>query len=133
MEDALRDGLAGISGTEDLEATHHLPDDEATRMLATGSRPRRPLQPLAEDPPSRRMATRPAPSRRQPAPQRQKSGGAGKWVALLLVIILIAAGAIAYQAMNGGGTQQVELKSDVRGNVDDAVQSFKDLVENNTR
>src|SRR4051794_4428703 len=34
MEDALRDGLAGISHTvEDLEATHFLPDDESTRML----------------------------------------------------------------------------------------------------
>jgi serine/threonine protein kinase len=132
MEDALRDGLAGISGTEDLEATHHMADDEATRMFATGTRPRRPLQPVAEDPPSRRMATRPAPSRRQPAPQRQKSGGAGKWVALLLVIILIAGGAVAYQTINSG-SKQVELNSEVRGNVDDAVQSFKDLVEQNTR
>jgi serine/threonine protein kinase len=133
MEDALRDGLAGISGTEDLEATHHMDDDEATRMLATGTRPRRPLQPVDEEPSSRRTAARPAPSRRQPAPQRQKSGGAGKWVALLMVIVLIAAGAIAYQAVSGGGTKQVELNSDVGGNVDDAVQSFKDLVDSNTR
>jgi serine/threonine-protein kinase len=133
MEDALRDGLAGISGTEDLEATHHMDDDEATRMLATGTRSRRPLQPVDEEPSSRRTAARPAPSRRQPAPQRQKSGGAGKWVALLMVIVLIAAGAIAYQAVSGGGTKQVELNSDVGGNVDDAVQSFKDLVDSNTR
>jgi eukaryotic-like serine/threonine-protein kinase len=135
MEDALRDGLAGISGTEDLEATHMLPDDEATRMLSTGTRerPRRPLQPVAEEPPPRRTTARPAPSRRQPVPQRQKSGGSGKWVALVLVILLIAGGAIAYQTVSGGGAKQVELNSDVRGNVDDAVQSFKDLVENNTR
>jgi serine/threonine protein kinase len=135
MEDALRDGLAGISGTEDLEATHHMADDESTRMLSTGTRerPRRPLQPVAEDPPSRRTAARPAPSRRQPAPQRQKSGGAGKWVALLLVIALIAGGAIAYQAINGGGAKQVELNSNVSGKVDDSVQSFKDLVQKNTQ
>jgi serine/threonine-protein kinase len=133
MEDALRDGLAGISSTEDLEATHHMADDEATRMLATGARARRPLQPVAEDPPSRRTAARPAPSRRQPVPQRQKSGAAGKWVALLLVIILIAGGAIAYQAVSGGAAKRVELNSDVSGNVDDSVQSFKDLVDQNTQ
>jgi serine/threonine-protein kinase len=133
MEDALRDGLAGISSTEDLEATHHMADDEATRMLATGARARRPLQPVAEDPPSRRTAARPAPSRRQPVPHRQKSGAAGKWVALLLVIILIAGGAIAYQAVSGGAAKRVELNSDVSGNVDDSVQSFKDLVDQNTQ
>ena len=40
---------------------------------------------------------------------------------------------IAYQAVNSGGNKQVQLNEDVGGNVDDAVQSFKDLVENNTR
>ena len=63
MEDALRDGLRGIShGGPDTEATHMLPDTEATRMLSgtrittpppvphqshTGHavRPRSPLQP----------------------------------------------------------------------------------------
>ena len=56
MEDALRDGLAGVApNTEDLEATRALPDDEATRMLSptasTGAvRPRRPLQPVDEPP-----------------------------------------------------------------------------------
>jgi serine/threonine-protein kinase len=132
MEDALHDGLAGVGHTEDLSATHHLPDDDATRMLpptSTGTRARRPLQPLVEDAPPPR---RPAPSRRQPPPQRQKSG-AGKWVALGFVIVVILAGVIAYRAVDSGGNQQVQLNEDVGGNVDDAVQSFKDLVENNTR
>jgi eukaryotic-like serine/threonine-protein kinase len=104
-------------------------------MLNTGTRerPRRPLPPVAEDPLPRRTAARPAPSRRQPVPQRQKSGGAGKWVALLLVIIVIAGGAIAYQTINNGAGKRVELNSEVRGNVDDAVQSFKDLVEQNAQ
>ena len=64
MEDALRDGLAGVAGTEDLDATHALPDDEATRMLtstAARPRPRQPLQPVDEPP-------RRAPQRRAPAP-----------------------------------------------------------------
>ena len=133
MEDALADGLAGVGHTEDLDATRHLPDDDATRMLPptnAGTRARRPLQPLVEDTPPPR---RPAPSRRQPAPQREKSG-VGKWVALVFVVIVIMAGVIAYQAVSGGGgNKQVQLNEDVGGSVDDAVQSFKDLVENNTR
>ena len=70
MEDALRDGLAGVApNTEDLEATRALPDDEATRMLSptasTGAvRPRRPLQPV-DEPPRRTGTGRPAP---RPAP-----------------------------------------------------------------
>ena len=40
---------------------------------------------------------------------------------------------IAYQAVNNGGNKPVQLNEDVGGSVDDAVQSFKDLVENNTR
>ena len=67
MEDALRDGLAGVASTEDLDATRALPDDEATRMLSattTRDRPRRqPLQPVDEPP-------RRAPQRRAPSPPR---------------------------------------------------------------
>jgi serine/threonine-protein kinase len=131
MEDALRDGLAGVSSTEDLEATHALPDDEATRMLtSTAARPRsrQPLQPV-EEPPRR------APQRRTPAPppRRRKSGGAGKWIALVLVIALIIAGVFAYQAINDATDKQVQLNEEVGGSFDDAVQSFKDLIDNNTR
>ena len=75
---------------------------------------------------------RTGPSRRQPAPQREKSG-AGKWVALVLVVLLIAGGAIAYQAVNSSRDKSVQLDRDVGGNVDDAVQSFQDLISDNTR
>jgi serine/threonine-protein kinase len=138
MEDALRDGLAGVGpSTEDLDATRHLPDDEATRMLpstaSTGPvRPRRPLQPV-DEPPRRTTAGRPAPARRQPARQKPKRGGAGKWIALLLVLALVAGGVVAYQAISDATAKSVQLDEDVGGNVNDAVQSFKDLVENNTR
>jgi serine/threonine protein kinase len=132
MEDALRDGLAGVGHTEDLDATRHLPDEDATRMLpptsSTAARPRRPLTPLVEDAPPPR---RPAPSRRQPPPP--KRSGAGKWIALLFVVVVIVAGVIAYQALDSGGNQQVQLNENVRGNLDDSVQSFKDLLSENTR
>ena len=131
MEDALRDGLAGVTGTEDLEATHALPDDEATRMLTsttTRPRPRQPLQPVDEPP--RRAPQRRAPS---PPPRRKKKSGAGKWIALVLVLALIVAGVFAYQAISDATDKQVQLNEEVGGSVDDAVQSFKDLVEDNTR
>ena len=130
MEDALRDGLAGVASTEDLDATRALPDDEATRMLtstASRPRPRQPLQPVDEPP-------RRAPQRRAPAPPpRRKKGGAGKWVALVLVLALIIAGVFAYNAISGATDKQVTLNEEVGGSFDDAVQSFKDLVDDNTR
>jgi len=130
MEDALRDGLAGVASTEDIEATRALPDDESTRMLtstAARPRPRQPLQPVDEPP-------RRAPQRRAPAPPpRRKKGGTGKWVALVLVLALIVAGVFAYQAISGATDKQVQLNEEVGGSFDDAVQSFKDLVDDNTR
>ena len=92
MEDALRDGLAGVGHTEDLDSTRALPGDDATRMLpptSSGTRARRPLQPLVEDAPPPR---RPAPSRRQPAPPAREVG-AGKWVALVFVLLVVASAA----------------------------------------
>jgi serine/threonine-protein kinase len=131
MEDALRDGLAGISSTEDLDATNMLPREEATRMIqptaaAPPSRARR-LQPI-DEPPRRRPATAAA------APARREGGGAGKWIALGLVILLLVAGAIAYTQLGGDSSkQQPSLNEEVSGNLDDAVSSFKQLVEDNTR
>jgi serine/threonine-protein kinase len=131
MEDALHDGLAGVGHTEDIDTTRALPPEDATRMLpptATGTRARRPLQPLVEEPPP--PPARRAAARRQPPPPRR--GGAGKWVALLLVLV-IAAAVGGYLVVNSGGNKQVQLNESVRGNVDDAVQSLKDLIDANTR
>src|SRR5262249_21409526 len=81
MEDALRDGLRGIShGGPDTDATHMLSDTEATRMLTGTSvtsppptRSTRRLQPIAEEP-----RGTPAPARRAAAPARKQST-AGPW------------------------------------------------------
>ncbi len=132
MEDALRDGLAGIAPSEDVDATHALPAEDATRMLTSGTRERparRQLQPIADEPPPRRQP------RRQPTPppRRKQGGGAGKWVALVLVLALIAGGVAAYQAIQNAGAKSVQLKEDVRGNVGDAIDEFKALVTDNTQ
>jgi serine/threonine protein kinase len=133
MEDALRDGLAGIAHTEDLDATRALPQEEATRMLSTGTRERarRPLQPVIEEP--RRAPARTAPRRASAPPSRKERGGAGKWVALVLVLLLIAGGVAAYQTINSASAKTVTLKQPVTGTLDEAIQQFKALVNDNTR
>jgi hypothetical protein len=49
------------------------------------------------------------------------------------VVVVIVAGVIAYQALDSGGNQLVQLNENVRGTLDDSVQSFKDLLSENTR
>ncbi len=138
MEDALRDGLRGVShggvGGPDSDATHMLSDTEATRMLAgtritspPPTRSTRRLQPIAEEP--RRT---PPPSRRA-APPPRKNSGAGRWVALLFVILVVVGGVIAYQALDSSGKKTVHLKRVVNEHVDQAVQNFKDLIDQNTQ
>ncbi|WP_051325070.1 protein kinase domain-containing protein [Candidatus Solirubrobacter pratensis] len=141
MEDALRDGLHGIShGTPDTDtdtdATRALSETEATRMIA-GTRPTgaalprqtRRLQPIAEEP--RRAPRTPPPSRRAAAPPRRR--GAGRWVALLVVLLVIAGGIAAYVAVGNATQKTVQTKPITDQKVGDAVQSFKSLVGDNTR
>jgi serine/threonine-protein kinase len=138
MEDALRDGLRGVShGAPDTEATHALSDTEATQMLAgtrtsgpVAPRPVRRLQPIAEEP--RRVARPPQPSRRAAPPPRRRRG-AGRWIALLFVILLIAGGVVAYGAINNATKKTVQTRKVVDESVDKAIQDFKDLVSRNTR
>ncbi len=107
MEDALRDGLRGIShGGPDTEATHMLSDTEATRMLSgthittpPPARSTRRLQPIAEEP--RRT---PPPSRRAAPPPRKRSN-AGRWLALLFVLVVVAGGVAAYSALEQRGPE----------------------------
>jgi eukaryotic-like serine/threonine-protein kinase len=141
METALRDGLRGRAPAGDTEATWVAEDTAATRVLsgtsATSAMPRtsetaphRRLEPVAEQV-SRRPPTRPA-----AAPPPRTKGGAGTrlFVALLVVLALVAGGLLAYQALDSsGGGRSVQLRQDVRGQVDDAVQELRGLVEDNTQ
>ena len=151
MAEALRDGLHGVA-SDATEATHWLPaedddDTTATQILSgtrtttplppqsrTGAqRTRRPLEPLADEP-RRAPARQPQPARsarRAPAPPPRR-GGLRPWLALLLVLALVAAGIAAYQAVSSG-SKAVQLRQDVRGKVNDAVEQLKGLIEDNTR
>jgi serine/threonine-protein kinase len=142
MEVALREGLRG-RGTAATEAAWSPADDTAsTQMLertqattAMPPRARRQLQPIDEPtPPPRR-----APARRQSAPPpaaaRRKSsgGGIGRWVALLVVLALVAGGIAAYQASQSAGAKAVQLRKDVSGKVDRAAEELRGLIEDNTQ
>jgi hypothetical protein len=55
------------------------------------------------------------------------------WLGLLLVLALAAGGLAAYQAVSSGVEQGARLKEDVQGQVQDAVDELKGLIEDNTR
>jgi serine/threonine protein kinase len=141
METALRDGLRGrapagasnwAAEEEDTAATEMLSGTGATRAMprTTQAPPRRRLEPIDEPPtaaPRPRRAGPPPPARR-----RRGDGGLRLFVALLVVLALAAAGFAAYQALDGAGTQSVQLRENVRGQVDDAVGELRGLIEDNT-
>ena len=139
METALRDGLrgrapaapTGWASAEDTAATRMLAPTAATSAMSRTSQapPRRQLEPL-DEPPTR--APRRAPA--APAPRRKKKSGAGLriLVGLLVVLALAAAGFAGYQALESTGGNSVQLREDVRGNVDDAVGELRGLIEDNT-
>jgi serine/threonine-protein kinase len=147
MGDALRDGLRGIA-PEPTDATAALDPTSATQMLGdataatraqprTGSRPaertRRPLQPIDEPPRSRppvRAAAAPAAQRRRP-PKRRSPFRALFALALLLGVVVL--GVLTYQLVQDGTDRAVQLREDIRGNVQDAVDEVKGLIEDNTR
>ncbi len=146
MEQALVDGLQGRAPARDTETTWAMDDTEATRMLAGTNattamppreRPRR-LEPLEEAQPRRRRPEPAPPARRGSArsaapPARRKGSGMKMWLGLLLVLALIAGGLAIYQAAQDTVQQGVQLKEDVQGQVNDAVNELKGLIEDNTR
>jgi serine/threonine protein kinase len=139
MEDALTDAMHGIAPPEPTVA---LPDDtSATRMLgpttsATGAHPasevrrRRQLEPLPEPPRQRRPARAAAPP---PQPRRPRRSPFKAIFALVLLLGVVVIGVLTYQFVEESSARAVQLKEDVRGNVQDAVDEVKDLIEDNTR
>ena len=89
------------------------PSTGAVRPRAPAAARRRAAAPHARRPP----AARPPPAAAAQAARRRP----GKWIALLLVLALIAGGVFAYQAINGATAKPVELNEDVGGTVDEAV------------
>jgi serine/threonine-protein kinase len=142
MEQALRDGLRGRAPV--TEATWAAEDTAATRMLSpTGATsampqtssqnaPHRRLEPIADSapPPARR-----APARRAaPAPAKKKDNtGTRLFVALVVVIALAIAGVVGYNALSSSSGGSVQLRQDVKGQVNDAIEQLRGVIEDNTQ
>jgi hypothetical protein len=52
---------------------------------------------------------------------------------MLLVLALAAAGIAGYQAVQDSGRKSVQLRENVRGQVPDAVEQLRGLIEDNTQ
>jgi serine/threonine protein kinase len=144
MSDALEDGLRGVA-PEPTDATAALDPTSATRMLgdATGAtraeprraaeRTRRPLEPV-DEPPRRRAPARaaaPAPQPRQRPAKKRSPFRAVFGLVLLLGVIVI--GVVTYQLAQDTGNRAVQLRENVRGGVQDAVDEIKSLIDDNTQ
>jgi serine/threonine protein kinase len=141
MEQALVDGLRDVA-PEPTAVTRPLERTEATRLLGRtqATRPvesqpprRRRMEPVREPtpPPARRAAAAP-PRDRPRAPARRR--GAARRLMSLLAVLLVAAAAVAVYLVSSESSQRgVQLREQVRGDVDEAVQEIRDLVEDNVR
>jgi uncharacterized protein HemX len=110
--------LTGTSATSALPRT------------SPGTAPHRRLEPLDEPPPPRRApAGRPS----APPPRKRRNAGMRAFVALLVLLAIAAAGFAGYQAVNSSGTKSVQLRNDVKGKVQDAVEQLRGLIEDNTQ
>jgi serine/threonine-protein kinase len=124
LADALRRGLSGVSpaGTA---ATRVLPGEEPT--AATRHMPRTGTQ--------RRPPRRVAPPRQQrqaPPTRRRAPGVARNLLALIAILLLAAVVAMIVVLASGGDGGAVDLDQVVKDNVQDQIDSLRQVVEDNT-
>jgi serine/threonine protein kinase len=143
METALRHGLRGRAPTE-TDATWAVGDETAATQMLSGTSatsamprtssqtaPRRQLEPLADQAPPRRAAAARRPS--APPPRERSGGGMRLFVALVVVLALAAAGFAGYQALSSSGTKSVQLREDVGGKAQQAIDELRGLIDDNTQ
>jgi uncharacterized protein HemX len=85
-----------------------------------------------DEPAPRRAPVARRPSAPPPA-RKKKSGSSRGLVALLVVVALVAAGVLAYTLSQSSGSQGVQLRENVRGQVNDAIEELRGLIEDNTQ
>jgi eukaryotic-like serine/threonine-protein kinase len=147
MDQALTGALRGIEPPEPTGATRALDDTGATRVLdgtaqttplartQAASRRRR-LEPIDEPPraaPRRPPAAAPA-APAAPRDRRKRGRGAWRTIRTLLVLALFAAVAVAaYVVATEGSQRGIQLKEQIEGDVNQAVDEIQQLIEDNTR
>jgi eukaryotic-like serine/threonine-protein kinase len=147
MERALEGALRGVAPPEPTAATRVADETEATRVLDRTA-VTTPLARTQAAPPRRRrmepIAEPPAPPRRQPparapkgaaAPAVRRRPGRGLRLLRTLLILAVLAGVAvgAYVLTSETGRRGVQLKEQIQGDVNQAVQEIQDLIEQNTR
>jgi hypothetical protein len=95
----------------------------------TQARPQRRLEPLDEPAALRPVAGAP----RRPAAAPRKRRGRRRLAVLLALLVLVGGGVAVYATSEGGRQKTVELNTEIQGNVDQTVDSLKQLIEDNTR
>jgi hypothetical protein len=135
--------MRGIA-PEPTAATRALDETEATRMLdgtavttplarTQPAQRRRRMEPIAEpqrSPHRRRAAPAPPPQRAR----KRRPGSVLRAVRTLLILGLLAAiGIGAYTLASQTGQRGAELREQVEGNVQEAVDELQGLIEDNTR
>ena len=148
MERALGDSLRGkapeptaatraLDETEPKATTRALDRTAVTTPLARTepAARRRRMEPIAEPAPARPPQRRPAAAPAPPAKRRERRpGGAVRALRTVLILALLAGiGFGAYTLATEGGQRGVELREQVEGNVDRAVDEIQGLIEDNTR
>jgi eukaryotic-like serine/threonine-protein kinase len=124
LADALRRALSGVSPTG-TAATRVLPDDEPT--AATRHMPRTRTQRR----PPRRVAP-PRPQRAAPPPRRRAPGVARNLLVLIAILLLAAVVAMIVVLASGGDGGGIDLDQVVKENVQDQIDSLRQVVEDNT-
>jgi eukaryotic-like serine/threonine-protein kinase len=146
MESALAGAVRGVAPPEPTEATRAMDETEATQALertalttplartqATAPKRRR-LEPIDEPPsPPRRAPARAAAAAAPAARRRRPSNAVRALRALLLLAVLAAIGVGAYVLTTETGQRGVQLKEQIQGDVNQAVQEIEDLINENTR
>jgi serine/threonine protein kinase len=129
MEQALTGALRGIAPPEPTAATRVVDETEATRLL-DGTAVTTPLA-RTQAAPARRPSARAAAV--QPA-RRNREGGAWRAIRTLLILAVLAAVAVgAYMVVSESGQRGVQLKEQVEGDVNRAVDEIQQLIDENTR
>jgi len=147
MEEALWEGLRGIAPPPPTStATVALPAGDATdatralrardsRTKAAAATPppaRRRLEPLAEERRPRRPPARAVAAPAAAAPTTRRGRGLQRFL-MLIVILAIAAAAVAYAATQAGTKRTIELREQVEGNAEKALDELRGLIRDNTR
>jgi serine/threonine-protein kinase len=144
FREAVTDGARGIGPTE---ATRALPSTESTRALrpstdatsvARGSAPprqaRAPRAPRSGPPTSPPTAPPVAgPARRDPPARPRRRRRVRRALGLLFVLALLAGGAVAAVVATSNSSDAVRLRQVVYDQVNQAVDSMQQMIDDNTR